>query len=92
MKLKLEIRAERAFNKLKEMGVPVRHLGEGWSGRGLFSISGEENYDGVIWADYYMMSDGGYEFGVNPKITKILQHYGLFAEWCNSGVLDVYEG
>lgn len=89
--MKLEIRAERAFNALKKIGAPVNHLGEGWSGDSLFSISGESNYK-EIWADYYNeFLPESYEFGVNPKINKVLEKYKLFAEWYNPGVLEVYD-
>jgi len=80
--MKSEIRAERAFNALKKIGVPVYHLGEGWNGQALFTVSGEDNYP-EIWADYY--------FGVNKKINKILEKYKLCAEWYNPGVLEVYD-
>lgn len=88
-KLKLETRAKRAFNKLKEMGAPVMHFGEGWGGRALFAISGEAN-DDEIWADYYRYNSDKYPFGVNPKVEKVLSQYGLYCEWCNPGVLDVF--
>jgi hypothetical protein len=45
-----------------------------------------------LWADYY---DGhaipGWDFGINPKISKELNKSGLFAEWVNPGRLSVYE-
>jgi hypothetical protein len=79
-----------AYKVLKGLGVPVYE--GGWNGdEDTFRISAEDNHD-TIWADYYMMTDGGgYEFGVHPVINKTLAKYGLFAEWCNPGVLDVYE-
>ena len=79
-----------AFTALKKIGCPVYE--GGWNGDDdTFRISAEDNVDHV-WADYYMMTDGGgYEFGVCPEITEILNKYGLFAEWCNPGVLDVCE-
>ena len=82
-------RFEKAFNELKEMGAPVFHLGQGWSGEALFTVSGEMNY-GEIWADYYDEFDIG-NFGVNEKVLKVLNKYGLFAEWYNAGVLEVYK-
>jgi hypothetical protein len=84
----LEQRAERAFQELKQIGAPVNHFGQGWGGRALFSISGEQNYD-ETWADYYDEFDIG-EFGVNSKIVAVLDKHGLYAEWQNPGVLDVY--
>jgi hypothetical protein len=87
--MKLETRAKKAFNALKKLGAPVHHLGEGWSGNSLFSISAEENYDRV-WADYY----DEYNFldcGVDPDIRDVLDKYGLYTEWANPGVLEVYE-
>ena len=88
--MKLEIRAERAFNALKKIGAPVNHLGEGWSGDALFSISGEDNYP-EIWADYYRLDIDELSFGVSEKITKVLDKYKLYCEWYNPGVLDVYD-
>lgn len=88
-KLSFEKRAELAYNELKQIGAPV-YWG-GWS-NGAFRISGEENYD-TVWADYY---EGGElsccdDFGVNNKINAVLNKYDLHAEWCNAGVLDVYD-
>lgn len=85
-------RYEKAFNELKAMGAPVFHLGKGWSGEALFTVSGEMNYK-EIWADYYneyqlSCLDG---FGVNKKINEVLKKYKLIAEWYNAGVLEVYE-
>lgn len=78
-----------AYNELKKIGAPVRE--GGYNGDDTFRISGEENYD-TIWADYYNeFLSADYEFGVNPKITNILNKYGLYCEWCNPGVLDVWE-
>ena len=88
--MKVEIRAKRAFEALKKIGAPVNHLGEGWTGESLFSISGEDNYP-EIWADYYKEYLGEFTFGVNPKITKILDKYKLYCEWYNAGVLEVYD-
>lgn len=80
---------EKAFNELKAMGAPVYHLGEGWSGGALFTVSGEMNCD-EIWADYYDKFDIG-NFGVSKKVIEVLNKYGLFAEWYNAGVLEVYK-
>ena len=90
--MKIEIKAKRAFEALKKIGAPVNHLGEGWSGDSLFSISGESNYD-EMWADYYneFQLSSLDDFGVNNKINKVLEKYGLYAEWYNPGVLEVYE-
>ena len=90
--MKSEIRAERAFNALKKIGVPVYHLGEGWNGQALFTVSGEDNYP-EIWADYYAAPEVSCldDFGVNKKINKILEKYKLCAEWYNPGVLEVYD-
>jgi hypothetical protein len=85
---KLNARAKKAFEILKNIGAPVHHLGKGWDGHALFSVSAEENYD-ELWADYYQHEFG--EFGVNMKIVDVLDKHGLYAEWCNPGILDVYE-
>jgi len=79
----------KAFNELKKIGAPVYE--GGWNSDDTFRISGEENYD-EIWADYYdEFCSSDYEFGVSPKINNILAKHGLYAEWCNPGVLDVCE-
>lgn len=76
-----------AFNQLKKIGAPVYE--GGWSQEEGFRISAEENHS-EIWADYYgEYLPASYEFGVNPKITAVLDKHGLMAEWCNPGVLDV---
>ena len=78
---------EKAFNELKAIGAPVNFLGSGWSGNALFSISGESNCVD-LWADYHEFEYGA--FGVSMKIIDILNKYGLWCEWQNSGVLDVF--
>jgi len=94
-KLSLKTRVERAYKELEKINAPVCHFGEGFGGGAFFAISAECN-DKEIWADYYLMTDGGepegFEFGVNPKIIKVLNKYDLYAEWYNSAVLDVFEG
>jgi hypothetical protein len=66
-----------AFNELKKLGAPVYvHPDD----RGNFSIDAESSEE---WADYYSE--------VNPKIEKVLQRRGLFAEWVNPGRLAVYQ-
>ena len=82
-----------AYNALERMGVPVR---PDWYGRDdAFVISAEDNSGDEIWADYYVMTDGGGygymdDFGVNKRINRVLNRYGLFAEWINPGCLGVY--
>ena len=73
---------KQAFVELKRIGAPV--FAGGYDG-GLFRISAEDN-DDVLWADYYV--DCGY---VSEAIEAILDKHGLFCEWCNAGVLDVFE-
>ena len=79
-----------AYNTLKSLGVPVYE--GGWNGdEDTFRISGEDN-GSTVWADYYEeYVPSTWEFGVNPVITKVLDKHKLYAEWCNPGVLDVYE-
>lgn len=77
-----------AYNALKKIGAPVIDHGEE-----NFYISAENNVT-EIWADYYMMGMGGKfvdDFGVNQRINRILDRYGLFAEWQNPGCLCVCE-
>jgi hypothetical protein len=79
----------KAFNTLEKLGCPVyQHADD----QGNFSISTERD-SSEIWADYY---DGyripGWDFGINPKITKVLNTCGLYAEWQNPGRLTVWEG
>lgn len=83
-----------AFNALKKIGAPVYERSDIEN----FQISAEglgsnENYDrNVMWANYYDGRDiDGWEFGINPKITKILDKYDLHAEWINPGEIGVYE-
>ena len=79
--------ARKAFNELKKLGVPVSEIGYGH-----FVISAEDNVD-EVWADFYdAMHIPGWEFGVNPKITTILNKYSLMDEWINPGILGVYDG
>ena len=84
--------ARLAFNALKKIGAPV--MEEPWSG-GHFRLSGESGEDGpngLPWADYYMEFGVNEEhFGVNADVMAILDKYGLYAEWCNPGVLDIYD-
>jgi hypothetical protein len=69
----------KAFSTLGKMGVPVK----------------EDNYgDGFLiessdWANYWRQDWG--IFGVDPRIEKVLQPLGLFAEWQNPEVLKVYK-
>lgn len=92
----MKTNATKAFDKLKAIGAPVTEGGD----YGHFVISAEDNYD-EVWADYW---DGPrlerrdpktgkilWAFGVNPKITRILDRHGLHAEWINPGMLGVYD-
>ena len=81
-----------AFNALKKIGAPVYQRSDIEN----FQISAEGiagDYDrDTLWADYYSgMSIPDWDFGINPKITKILDKYGLHAEWINAGEIGVYE-
>lgn len=88
--------ARAAYNALVKIGAPV--MAEPW-GSGYFRISGEMNFqDGEfggnkvknnLWASYEDYSFG--EFGVSMEIINTLNKYDLYAEWCNPGVLDVYD-
>ena len=85
--------ARLAFNALKKIGCPV-YEGTWMEGdMDYFRISGEENYNGETWAEYYLSGregiDGMDDFGVNNKINAVLDKYGLMCEWANPGVLDV---
>lgn len=84
--------ARKAYYELREMGCPVIDMSESGC---RFGISGERNDTETVWADYYVMSDGGSvildEQGVNPKINKVLKRYGLSCEWYNPGVLHVFD-
>jgi len=92
MKMKLQTRAKRAFNALIKIGAPVGNFGCYDEQDSVFTISGEENDNGKVWADYYN------EFNlssldcdnIDKGIVKILDHYGLSSEWSNPGVIDVY--
>jgi len=79
---------EKVMHELYAIGAPViEHV------NGLY-ISGEDNCDGEIWADYYAFGQACTmldDFGVNHKINAILEKYGYFAEWKNPGLLNVCE-
>ena len=81
--------ARNAFTQLKAMGVPVLP-GNYWGEGSHFEISGEDNFP-EIWADYYEDLPAGWDFGVNPKINRVLAANGLYHEWINAGVLGVYD-
>ena len=84
----MEKNFQKAFNALEKIGCPVI---EGWDNPNKFVISAEENYP-VCWADMYREFPADLDdFGVNHKINKILDKYGLFAEWINGGVLGVHK-
>jgi len=81
---------KNAYDALEKIGCPVF---ESVDCPGRFMISAEENYD-EVWADYYdcmHWEHDGSLFGVSGKINKILDKYGLFAEWQNPGCLTVCE-
>jgi len=82
--------ARSAFKALKKLGAPVNE--NDWSGE-YFILNAEEWGNGEeIWADYWDgMNIPGWLFGVNPKVTKVLDKFGLVAEWINPGVLGVYD-
>ncbi len=84
----MEKNFQKAFNALEKIGCPVI---EGGDDPDKFVISGEDNYP-VVWADYWCEFPGGLDdFGVSNRINKILDEYGLSAEWINPGLLGVYE-
>ena len=91
----MKAHARKAYNELVKIGAPV--MEEPWND-GHFRISGECNCAGTfggnkvqdeLWADYWEQGFG--EFGVNTKITETLSKHGLYPEWQNAGVLDVYD-
>jgi len=77
-----------AFRTLIAMGAPVlRHPDQ----EEHFIISAECN-DDKVWADYYDAHNiPGYHLGVCPEITKVLNDHGLFCEWQNPGMLNVWD-
>ena len=94
----MKANARRAYKELVAIGAPV--MEDPWES-GHFRISGEMNgvsgsMDGhkvvsKMWADYYNEMGSDYDFGVHPEINKILDKHDLYCEWCNAGVLDVYD-
>lgn len=80
--------AQEAFNELEAMGVPVIECDD----ESHFRISGEDNDGDTIWADYYKEYQMDYmdDFGVHKDIVSCLARHGLYAEWANSGYLNVY--
>ena len=85
-KMKREFKS--AYTKLAKLGCPVY---EHTDDNGRFSISAEDS-ESYKWCDYY---DGywmdGWDFGINPKITEILNQHGLWAEWQNPGRLVIFK-
>ena len=83
----------KAYNKLKKMGVPVFVHIDSDIRDGGFSISAEEE-NSERWVNYYA-GCGSFNFwngyAVNPKLTKVLDDYRLYAEWANPGSLSVYQ-
>ena len=84
-----EERRTMAMDQLTGMGVTIYDRQDGGQE---FVISAEDaGPDDTVWADYY---DGqnipGWDFGVNPEVTKVLDHYKLRSEWKNPGELGVY--
>lgn len=83
-----QTRAQRAFSKLQNMGAPVLRFGK--EDVALFVLSAEDN-EKEIWADYWGEFGSGYP-EVSPKVTKILDQYGLVYEWNDAGSVYIYEG
>lgn len=89
-----------AYNALKKIGCPV-FVDPDDEQR--FKISAKHNSDKEVWADYYTFSvfvtddesmdweSDDWRFGVSGKINRILDKYGLFAEWKNPCCLCVCE-
>ena len=77
----------KAFESLKEIGAPVIAGGDN-GGDDSFRIAGDDNHT-KVWADYWQPELG--RFGVCDDITDILDAHGLWAEWVNPGVLQIYE-
>lgn len=92
MKLSLDIRTKRAFHALTVIGAPVKKPKSEDYENSLFIISAEQNYDGVVWADYYREFNLSTlnEDGVDKTTAAIIDHYNLEYEWTNPGVLEVY--
>jgi hypothetical protein len=83
--MKLETRTTRAFNALCKIGAPA-HLFrcEGIRDKfdPLFIISGEVD---PRWADYWN------DMHVSPKITALVEKYGLCIEWNDPGTIHVFD-
>ena len=78
---------EKAYNELETMGVTLYdHQCEGQH----FKISGEEHTADTVFADYYGGAPDLDDFGVHHDVNAVLRKYGLYAEWANSGYLNVY--
>lgn len=90
-----------AFNALIAIGAPVMETTRAATNdRGerimeeSFTISGEAN-DNRQWADYYMEygSNMNNTFpGFHKDICDILSRFGLYPEWENAGMANVWEG
>lgn len=85
--------AVACWNELLEAGCPVLSPDLGWGG--LFSISGEASQEewlvnADLSIDLGFEKNAGYDLGVSPKLQKILDKHGLYGEWYNCAVLNVY--
>jgi len=83
----MERNMRKAFNKLQKMGCPVyEHPDDGNN----FSIDAEHP-ESYRWCDYWNESSLVWDGETtNPKIDKVLNPLGLFAEWHNPGRIAVY--
>tara|TARA_R110000868_G_scaffold384771_1_gene652369 strand:- start:944 stop:1195 length:252 start_codon:yes stop_codon:yes gene_type:complete len=77
--------AEKAFDELTAMGVPVVEFSH-YSG--YFQLSAEEQ-NSSMWVDYYNHDLG--DFGISDKIHAVLDKHGLFAEWENAAIAVVWD-
>tara|TARA_R100000988_G_scaffold68123_1_gene34775 strand:+ start:3370 stop:3633 length:264 start_codon:yes stop_codon:yes gene_type:complete len=75
-----------AFNKLKQLGIPVKNSDDYDDDRGVFWIDCEE-YGAELHLDYWstQLMCG------SDKLNKILNEAGLYFEWYNSAYACVYE-
>jgi hypothetical protein len=76
--------AEKAFDELTAMGVPVVELSH-YSG--YFQLSAEEE-NSSMWVDYHSTLG---DFGIHNDIHAVLDKYGLFAEWDNCAIACVMD-
>ena len=86
----MDTKMNAAYRELFLMGVPVYRSPN--LDLNKFHINGDTSLSDELWADYYLFgphSDQDYTFGVHNDVIKVLEGFGMFAEWYNPEQLNV---